>query len=118
MLPFWFLVTIVMVRMIAICAMVSAGLPIGGVLGTLHHVTTPPPSTLETQACVETPPSGENCLVTSTDMENCTGPAGDVQAPCKHVPIFGIFIRTADISRALNISQGPGAKTARTRSLD
>ena len=116
MLPFWFLVTIVMVRMIAICAMVSAGLPIGGVLGTLHHVTTPPPSTLPTPSCVETPHSGEDFLVTCTIMDHCGASAEDVTAPCKHVPAFGIFMST-DIN-PLNISPGPGAKTARTRSLD
>ena len=119
MLPCWFLVTIVIVRIIATCAMVSAGLPMNGVLMLviLHHVTTPPPSTLMTSPCVETPHSGEDCLVTTTlVMDHCPAPAGDVLAPCKHVPTFGILIRT-DISE-IYISPGPGAKTARTRSLD
>ena len=103
--------------------MVSAGLPTVGVMVSLEHVlTTPPQSTLMTLPYVETPHSGEDCLVTITDMEymhHCPGLAGDVTAPCKHVPIFGI-LGTVDIrvGRKLNISPGPGAKMARTRSLD
>ena len=99
--------------------MVSAGIPMNGVLVALNHVTTPPPSTLLTQPYVETPPSVEDSLVTSTGigvMDHWGAPAGDVTAPCKHVQRFGIFI-SMEVS-TLNISPGPGAKTARTRSLD
>ena len=105
-------------RIIATCAMVGAGLPMLGVLViALYHVTIPPPSTLTTQPCVVTPHSGEDCLVTGIDMiDHCPAPAGDVTAPCKHVPSFGILM-SPDISLQ-NISPGPGAKTARTRSLD
>ena len=80
--------------------------------------TTPPPSTLQTPPCVETPHSGEDCLVTimTMRMDHCTGPAGDVTAPCKHVPGFGILIGTEN--SPLNISPGPVAKTVRTRFLD
>ena len=106
-----------MVRIIATCAMVSACIPMIGAMVTLTHVlTTPPPSTLQTQPCVETPHSGEDCLVTGIIMDHWSSPAGDVPAPCKHVPTFGIFIRE-EIS-TMNISPGPGAKTAPTRSLD
>ena len=107
-----------MVRIIATCAMVSACLPMIGVMVSLEHVlTTPPPSTLQTPPCVETPGSGEDCLVTSIGvMDHCGASAGDVPAPCKHVTGFGIFI-SMDYS-PLNISPGPGAKTARTRSSD
>ena len=106
-----------MLRIIATCAMVTAGIPILGVLVTLNHVTTPPPSTLTTPPYVETPHSGEYCLVMDTIvMDHCGAPAGDVPAPSKHVPPFGIFIRRE--FSTLIISPGPGAKTAQTRSLD
>ena len=82
-----------MVIIIATCAMVSAGIPMNGVLVALNHVTTPLPSTLLTQPYVETPPSGEDCLVMCTIVgDHCAGPAGDVLAPCKHVPTFGILL--------------------------
>ena len=100
--------------------MVSAGIIIIGVLvfSLTHVLTTPPPSTLQTQPYVETPHSGEDFLVTGTlVLDHCGTPAGDVPAPCKHVPAFGILIST-EVSPPLNISPGPGAKTARTRSLD
>ena len=107
--------------MIATCAMVGAGLPMIGVMvfSLTHVLTSPPPSALMIQLYVETPHSGEDCLVTSTtEMDHCLAPAGDVTAPCKHVPSFGIFSGTEVRAQALNISPGPGAKTVRTRSLD
>ena len=117
MLPCWFLVTIEIVRIIATCVMVSAGILIFGVVViALYHVITPPPSTLMTQPYVETPHSGEDCLVTTTiAMDHWPSPAEDVTAPYKHVPGFGI-LAGEKVSSQLNIS--PGAKTARTRSLD
>ena len=109
-----------MVRITVTCVLIDAGIPGIGVMVRAEHVTTTKfPSTLMTPPYVETPHSGEVYLVMTTlEMDHCGRQAGDVPAPCKHVPSFGIFSGTEVRAQALNISPGPGAKTARTRSLD